>query len=144
MSTKVGLLTTAGFFTFNPSAMARVRCVLPAPSCPTSATTAPGKRSAPSRRPNCVVASRSGISRTKDMIPRRERGERREESLNQSHAAFLRALCALCGEIFLLLRGLVRLRGLEAQVRVHELIEVPVEHVHHVRDLDVHPLALLT
>src|SRR6185437_13479401 len=61
MSTKVGLLTAAGLSTPSPSAMARVRWVLPAPSGPTRATTAPGNRSAPSCRPNASVAARSAI-----------------------------------------------------------------------------------
>src|SRR5215203_752413 len=65
ISTNVGLFTAAGFVTPSPSATARVRCVLPAPSGPTSATTAPGNKSAPSRRPNASVSERSAISRVR-------------------------------------------------------------------------------
>src|SRR6185312_12454960 len=61
MSTKVGLLTAAGFRTPSPSAMARTRWVLPAPSGPTRATTAPGNNSLPSCRPNASVAARFAI-----------------------------------------------------------------------------------
>src|ERR671926_255891 len=57
MSTNVGLFTAAGFRTPSPSATARVRCVLPAPSWPTSATTAPGNSNSPSRRAKASEAS---------------------------------------------------------------------------------------
>ncbi len=64
MSTNVGLVTTRLSATPSPSATARTRCVLPAPSGPTRATTAPGKRRDASRRPNASVAARSGSSMT--------------------------------------------------------------------------------
>src|SRR5688572_24066616 len=62
MSTKVGLLTTRLSGTSMPSATARVRNVLPAPSGPTSATTAPRNSNSPRRRPSAVIAAGSDTS----------------------------------------------------------------------------------
>src|SRR2546421_13107253 len=67
MSANVGLLTRRGSSTFSPSATARTRGVLPAPSGPIRATTDPGNNSPPRRRPNAVVALRSGSSSTVDV-----------------------------------------------------------------------------
>src|ERR1700722_10082327 len=62
MRTKVGLVTTRPSATPRPSATARTRCVLPAPSGPISATTAPGKSKPASCRPKASVAAKSGRS----------------------------------------------------------------------------------
>src|SRR5688500_10638211 len=150
MSTNVGLVTAAGFVPPSPSATARVRCVLPAPSGPTSATTAPGNKSAPSRRPNASVAARSGMSRV-SMANGRCQPAGAIEAPGMRRAACSRPVLApiearstgrLTPAVRLLLLP-VGLRGLVAQVRVHELIEVAVEHVVHGRRLQVDALALL-
>src|SRR5665213_2950431 len=60
--TKVGLVTTRPSATPRPKATARTRCVLPAPSGPIRATTAPGKSRPASCRPNASVAAKSGRS----------------------------------------------------------------------------------
>src|SRR5689334_9874246 len=62
MRTKVGLLTTRLSAIPSPSATARTSWVLPAPSGPTRATTAPGKSRPARRSPKALVASRLGIS----------------------------------------------------------------------------------
>src|SRR5690242_12328052 len=62
MRTKVGLLTTRVSTMPSPSATARTKWVLPAPSGPTRAITAPGNSRPPSRRPSASVAARSGAS----------------------------------------------------------------------------------
>src|SRR5436305_1398700 len=108
MSTNVGLLTTAGLAMPSSSAIALTRCVLPAPSGPIRATTAPGKRSAARRRPSARVPSRSATS-----------------------MAVRSGMASLRGGLLVVALGLL------PQVRLDELVQVAVEHLVDLRGLHV-------
>src|SRR5262245_19061964 len=111
MSPKVGLLTSRLSPSPSPSAMARTKCVFPAPSGPTRAMTVPGKSAEPSRWPSAVVAARSGRSRCMERTGARQR--------------------------LLFPVVLVQLLGLLAQIRFEEHVDFTVEDGVNLWRLDV-------
>src|SRR5688572_4881442 len=124
MSTNVGLVTAAGFRTPSPSATARTKCVLPAPSGPTRPTTAPGNSREPSRRPSDWVPARSGtsIANGAGIVVSEPDAQARGSTWPTSNPSLARRAHRELG-------FLVCLRRLGAQKRRDEVVDFAVEHV---------------